>query len=120
MSLSPWPTDPIDKAAAIVRLREAVAGRAGETYSDESASALGEAAAAMIEDFAPSAPQPVRDEAVIRLAGYWAQSDFGGIESDTSVGSAQTSYFKPPQSAFRYSGAMGMLTRWRVRRAGAF
>ena len=118
MNLSPWPETPAAKANAITRLRDAIAGRA--LYSDEAASALGEAAAAMIEDYAPNAPQPVRDEAVIRLAGYWAQSDFGGIESDTSVGSASTSYFKPPQSAFRYSGAMGMLSRWRMRRAGAF
>ena len=119
MALSPWPTVAgAERLIALARLREAIAGRAG--YSDDAASALGSAAAAMIEDFAPSAPQPVKDEAVIRLAGYWAGSDFGGVESDTSVGNAAASYFKPPQSAFRYSGAMGMLSRWRVRRAGAF
>ena len=114
--LSPWPTTAIGHAAAIVRLKEQIEGRAA--YSDESAEALGRAAAAIVNEYAPGAPQAVKDEACIRLAGYWAQSDFGGVESETSVGDKKASYFRPPPSAFRYSGAMGMLTRWKVRRAG--
>ena len=112
VALSPWP-DPA--ADAVARLKAAVGSRG----DDEAMAALGEAAAAMVEREAPGAPQAVRDEAVIRLAGYWSQSDFGGVESETSVGNATTQYFRPAQSAFRYSGAKGMLSAWRVRRAGA-
>ena len=118
MALSPWPTSPAAKAVAIARLK--AAGGGGRTNGgDEAADALGAAAAAMVEREAPGAPQAVKDEAVIRLAGYWAQSDFGGIEMETSVGDARVQYFKPPASAFRYSGAKGMLSPWRIRRAGA-
>lgn len=113
--LSPWPSEATAKAAAIERLREAVGSR---SKSDNAADALGSAASAMVEREAPGAPQAVKDEAVIRLAGYWAQSDFGGIESETSVGGKVVSYFRPPASAFRYSGAKGLLAMWRIRRAG--
>ena len=115
-ALSPWPTEVAAKSGAIARLREATGGR---SKSDDATDALGMAASEMVEREAPGAPQPVKDEAVIRLAGYWAQSDFGGIESETSVGDQAVHYFKPPASAFRYSGAKGMLSPWKVRRAGA-
>ena len=119
--LSPWLEADPELAAAIARFKIDVAGRA--SYGDDFACHLGRAAAAMVEREAPGAPQAVKDEAVkdeavIRLAGYWAQSDFGGIESETSVGSKAASYFRPPMSAFRYSGAKGMLSAWKVRRAG--
>ena len=114
MALSPFPADSTERTQAIAQLKEA----AGSRGDDDAMAALGEAAAAMVERFAPGAPQPVKDEAVIRLVGFWAQSDFGGVESETSVGNQATSYFRPPPSAFRYSGAMGMLTHWKVRRAG--
>ncbi|MCY4454595.1 MAG: hypothetical protein OXC01_21910 [Immundisolibacterales bacterium] len=55
---------------------------------------------------------------MIRIAGWMMQSDFGGVESETSVGNKEARYFRPPVSVFRYSGAQGLLAYWRVRRAG--
>lgn len=113
--LSPWPDSDPEQAAAIVRFRREVAGRT--VYTDEDACHLGAAASAMIEKEAPGAPQAIKDEAVIRFAGYLSQSDFGGVESETSVGGKEAHYFKPPASAFRYSGSKGLLAPWRVRGA---
>ena len=118
IALSPFPPESatMDRAAAIVRLKKSIEGRA--SYSDDETAGLGEAASAMIEREAPAAPQAVKDEATIRLAGYWAQSDYGGVESETSVGGKAASYFRPPVSAIRYSGVKAMLSPWKIRRAG--
>ena len=116
-ALSPWPaaTATVARAAAIVRLRAAVEGRAAE--SDEDASALGELAAARVEREAPGAPQAVKDEAVIRMAGYWAQSDYGSIRTET-IGPRSIEYVVNHANAWRASGAYGLLAPWKVRRGG--
>ena len=115
-ALSPWPTTPAALALAIARLQAAVAGRAAE--SDEAARALGTMASARVEREAPGAPQAVRDEAVIRYAGYMAQADFGSIQDET-IGPRSTTYTVNHAAAFRLSGAYGLLAPWKVRRAGA-
>lgn len=68
--------------------------------------------------YAPDAPGPMQDEAVIRFAGYLHGSDYGGIVSETSVGSATVTYAQNHADAFRRSGAAGLLSPWRIRRAG--
>ena len=122
--LSPFPAFPTDRtvgaefgpwAAAVDRLVAAVGCRG----DGDAMGMLGLAASALVEKEAPDAPQAAKDEAVIRIVGYWAQSDFGGIESETSVGGKAASYFRPAPSAFRYSGAKGMLSPWKKRRARA-
>ena len=113
--LSPWPTTADARATAVERLRAAVAGRT--VSSDEAASALGELAAARVEREAPGAPQAVRDEAVIRLAGYWAQSDYGSLRKE-SIGPRDIEYVVNHSNAWRNSGAYGLLAPWKVRRAG--
>ena len=75
-------------------------------------------ASALVEEHAPAAPQAIRNEAVVRAGGYFAQSDFGGIRSET-IGEKAMEYHLDHQAAFRRSGAMGLLTRWKIRRAGA-
>ena len=117
MALSPWPTDPAERTAAVTRLRNAIAGRTRD--DGEAANSIGEASAAMVEDYAPGAPQAIRDEAVIRLAGWMAGSDYATIVSETSVGDAKVEYVVRHQDAWRNSGAGMLLTRWKVRRAGA-
>lgn len=119
VALSPWPptTSVAARTAAVARLREAVAGRT--LASDDAANALGEAASALVEDYAPSAPQAVKDEAVIRLAGWLAGSSFDNVTSETSVASATVQYQPGSQNLMIRSGAGSLLTRWRVRRAGA-
>ena len=116
--LSPWPATgtPTQRERAIARLREAIQGRAAD--SDEAACALGELAAARVELEAPDAPQAVRDECVIRYAGYMAQADFGGVVDET-IGPMSITYTVNHAAAFRNCGAAGLLAPWKVRRAGA-
>ena len=122
VALSPWPvigvndvTEP-DWRDAVKRLQGAVAGRALD--SEAEADSLGAVASALVEQYAPNAPQTLRDEAVIRFAGALAQSDFGTI-SQESIGTRSVTYTTNHASAFRYSGAAMLLSKWRVRRAGA-
>ena len=72
----------------------------------------------MVERYAADAPQPLKDEAVIRFAGYLAQCDFGSHVKE-SLGPMDTEYVTNHAAMFRNSGAAALLNRWRVRRAGA-
>lgn len=115
MALSPWPTSPVAKATAIARLKAAIEGRAAE--SDAEADALGAMAAARVEREAPGAPQAVKDEATIRYAGYMAQADYGTVRKET-IGPLDREHVTNHAAAFRLSGAYGVLSPWKVRRAG--
>ena len=79
---------------------------------------LGSSAAALVENYAPSAPQPVRDEAAIRAAGFLAGSDPAYSRSGLQAGNLQVDVTRSGVSALRHSGAMALLTRWKARRAG--
>ena len=72
----------------------------------------------VVEDYAPDAPEALQNEAVIRFAGYLSQSDFGGIPEET-IGPLSVKYTVNHAAAFRNCGAAALLTRYRVRRAGA-
>ena len=75
-------------------------------------------ALAMVEQYAPAAPDVLKTEAVIRFAGYLAQSDFGTIRSET-IGPRTIDYVVNHGPIFRNCGAAALLTKYRVRRAGA-
>ena len=76
-------------------------------------------AVALVERYAPDAPPAVQDEAAIRCAGWLAESPAGAIRSETT-GDVRTVFdVARASSALRYSGAMGLLTAFKVRRAGA-
>ena len=115
-ALSPWPptTMPTQRAAAIARLKPRIAGR---TDPDESVCTLGEVASARVEREAPGAPQRIKDEAVIRYAGYMAQSDYGGVRQE-AIGERSVEYTLNHANAWRHCGAAGLLSPWKVRRAG--
>lgn len=74
---------------------------------------------ALVERYAPGAPEAVQNEAVIRMAGWLIETPAGGIRSET-IGDVRTG-FEAGRSlgALRHSGAMGLLSPWKVRRAGA-
>lgn len=65
--LSPFPgsTMTTQRPAAIACIKVSISG--GTKLTDDRAAALGEAASALVERFAPDAPQAVKNEAVIRL-----------------------------------------------------
>ena len=111
--LSPWPTSPAALATARACLSDAI-GVTAESALDR----LGSTAAALVEAFAPGAPQPVKNEAVIRTSGWLAEQPTAAVRSE-SVGAISSSYAPTHMSALRHSGAMALLSPWKVRRAGA-
>lgn len=113
--LSPWPTTPAATAAALACMR---AGGASHDDDDRLA-AIGAAAAATVEGYAPSAPQALKNEAVIRFAGYLSQGTggFGRIASET-IGPLSLTAVTNHADTFRRSGAAMLLSRYRRRRGG--
>ena len=75
-------------------------------------------ATAEVLEYAPNAPDAVANEAVIRLGGYLAQSDYGTVREE-SIGPRSVSYQMNHAAMFRNSGAQALLTRYKRRRAGA-
>ena len=111
--LSPWPTTPAALAAARTCLSDAI----GETV-EETLDRLGSTAAALVERYAPDAPQAVKNEASIRAAGWLVEQPSAAIRSE-SIGDVSTSFAPSLTSALQHSGAMGLLSPWKIRRAGA-
>ena len=111
--ISPWPTTP----AALANARVCLAGAIGET-DDATLDRLGSTAAALIERHAATAPQPIKNEAAIRCAGWLAQQPMAAVRSE-GTGDIRTSFAPTHTSALRHSGAMALLSAWKVRRAGA-
>ena len=75
----------------------------------------------LADDYAPGAPEGIRTEAAIRTGGWLrdvdpaaAQVTHGGEGGPDAV-----SYRPSAAGALRASGGMALLTRYRVRRAGA-
>lgn len=126
MALVPWPTTPAALAAARLRVQAVCQGGTVHTAGDGSfgpddtrTDELGKVAASYVTMYAPSAPQEMRDEAALRIAGYIAQSDFGAISSETSVGNSLMHFVTNHASMVRNSGALALLSPWRQRRAGS-
>ena len=116
MALVPWPSK--TATASLNKARAYLRGAIGSSdLGGDQVDRLGREAAAMVEQYAPGAPEAVQDEAVVRFAGYLAQSDFGGIVRE-GIGPREVEYTVNHASAFRNCGAAALLTRWRVRRAG--
>ena len=114
-TLSPWPntTATVALAAARTCLGDAL-GLTDESTLDR----LGSTAAELVERYAPDAPQPVKNEAVVRCAGWLQQQPSAAIRGET-VGPLSVDYAPTHMSALRHSGAMALLAPWKVRRAGA-
>ena len=77
----------------------------------------GEAASALVEKYAPAAPQSLRNEATIRTAGWLSQQPMAAIRS-TSVGELSIDFVVSSLSALRHSGSMGLLSPFKIRRGG--
>ena len=83
-NLSPWP--PTSSAATRAAARECLQYAIAETLTDDRLDALGEAASAVVERFAPDAPQAIRNEAVIRLAAFMDSRKPRPVQSVTAGG----------------------------------
>ena len=125
-ALSPWPatTAVMTWKAAVARLRKEFYPKSGTNTSDpycpdetdEKVAQLGMVASARVEQFAPSAPQAIRDEAVIRFAGYLASrpSPIRTVEAGSLRMEFATAGLSRP---FVYSGARALLAPFVRRRA---
>ena len=111
--LSPWPTSPVANAEAVTCLMAALGG-----LDEAEAGRLGSTAATLVQHFAANAPQAIRDEATIRTAGWLAQQPMASVRSE-GTGDIRTSFAPTHLSALRHSGAMALLSPWKIRRAGA-
>ena len=120
MALSPWPANDGTQipalSAATFELGRALALHS--TLDAELIWRLGAAASALVEEHAAMAPQAIRNEAVVRCAGWLLESPSSGIRS-TSEGDIRTSFSPGMVGALRTSGAMSLLRPWARRRAGA-
>ena len=109
MALSPWPTAQVEIEAATTALAAAVG------CSEAVACRLGPVVAALVEQYASGAPAAVKSEAVIRASG-WLQRSKPGLRK-IGISSVDIEY-SSGQSALRNSGAMSLLTGFKIRRAG--
>ena len=82
------------------------------------ASRLLPVASRVVTDYAPRAPTVLQNEAVIRFAGYLADAGSGAATALT-VDDLRLELVTNHAPAFRNSGAEALLTRHKVRRAGA-
>ena len=73
---------------------------------------------ALVARYAPDAPDAVQNEAAIRCAGWLNEQPAAAVRSE-SVGDISTAYAPNMQSALRHSGAMALLSTFKVHRAGA-
>ena len=124
-ALTPWPatTAAVTWKAATARLRKELYPKSDATADpscpdelDQRVARLGAVASARVEQFAPKAPQAIRDEAVIRLAGYLSAraSPVRTFESGSLRVEFATAGLSRP---FVYSGARALLAPFVRRRA---
>ena len=114
MALSLWPTTPAAQATATSTLKVAIAdGMADDSIIQR----VGSVAAERVEREVSNAPQAVRDEAVIRFAGYLYSADFGAIRKE-SIGPQDVEHVTNHSNAWKNSGAAALLSPWKIRRAG--
>ena len=105
-----------DSVLAVTITKETLQAHIGRDL--ETAERLLAFAKERVEKTAPTAPDPVCNEAVIRFAGYLAQSDFGAIRKE-DLGPKSVEYVTNHANAWRNSGAAGILAPWAIKRAGA-
>ena len=109
--ISPWPTSKVALQAAVDQLAAAIGA------SPEIAARLGPVAAALVEEYAAGAPQAIRDEAVIRTAGWLHGARPRGVTA-VKTGGNDFEFASTAASSLRASGSMALLSRWKIRRAG--
>ena len=114
VALSPWP-DGANSVQAVQCLVDAVV-----KADAAKAARVGPVAAAMVESYAPGAPQAVKNEAVVRLAGWILGTPAAAIRTGTA-GPLSAGYDskRAVGGALRNSGAMGLLADFRTHGAVA-
>ena len=75
-------------------------------------------ASSLVERYSSGAPQAIKDEAIIRTAGYLAEQPGAAVKRERT-GDISTTFHVEHLSALRHSGSMSLLSPWKVRRAGS-
>ena len=70
-----------------------------------------------VERYAPAAPAAIQNEAAIRFGGWLNESPASGARSE-SIGDISTTFSPAMTGGLRASGAMALLSPWKIRRAG--
>ena len=136
MALSPWPATPAALSNATAELRRGLGLRANATPAefddiDRNLQRIAAASSARIEQYAPNAPQAVKDESLVRMVA-WLKDTLGASRYFRPDEQLRT--LNPPAAnaraeefpatdwtpggqfsdrAFRGSGAMALLGPWR-------
>lgn len=100
---------------AVTITYEQAASTQGELRSQADrfyAEALYDACVAVVEKFAPDAPDAVQNEALIRMYGHLG-SVAGGVRSERVGGMASSYDAKQSINALKHSGAAALLSHWR-------
>lgn len=93
-------------------------GAAAQLADHDQATRLLAVVTALVERYAPDAPEEVLNEAAVRCAGWLAHTAAGSI-ARVETGPKATEYAVGQKGALRHSGAMSLLAPWKMRRAGA-
>ena len=75
-------------------------------------------AVALVEKYAPLAPEAVMDEAALRVGGYLNEMPKPALRRE-SAGDFSISYVQGATDPLRHSQAMAILSPYKQRRAGA-
>ncbi|MCY4592608.1 MAG: hypothetical protein OXE86_19050 [Alphaproteobacteria bacterium] len=110
---APTAPGPLEPTAPISAADLALAIGADETRAGHVLAAAWE----LVERYAPDAPEALHREAVIRCSGWLVQQPAGSVRSEAE-GEVSTSFAPSMTGALRHSGAMSLLSPWKVRRAG--
>ena len=103
-------------AVTLVQLRAAIEIET-DASTDEALQRMLDTAAALAERYASGAPVAVKDGATIRTVGWMANHPSFSLKGSSAVG-VRRSYDTEQLSALRHSGAMALLSPWKIRRAG--
>lgn len=113
MALSPWPSSPVALANATATLKASV----DDMLDDAVVQRLGAVAAALVQNYAPDAPQVLRDEGVIRTFGWLLDSPASNLRS-TTIGPISYDFAPSQRGALLHSGSKSMLYAYRRKTAG--
>ena len=110
--LVPWPTDHVNAANALECVHELIGAHIGL----DAVSVAARTAAEIVIGYGSNAPQLILDTALVRVASFLLEHPAAGIRSETTD-QLTTSYIAR-QSPLRHSGAMSLLSPFKVRRGG--
>ena len=109
-------SDGDDTTTGVTITRDVLAAEIHVT--EQRAGRLLDVATEMVSQYAPDAPTAILNEAVIRVCGYLAQQP-SDARRESTTGGISTGWAPTHTSALRHSGAMSLLSPWKIRRAGA-